>query len=175
MMTNSPQNADCFWLDASIESCQRLLVESWVAFAKELNEACLPKNPPQYTGVHALLLNWADDDLGTDVELVDFQAQLKETLRQRSGRYLVNTRNSSSRRKSWTFWMPTEGRISYWFYTMEVTENMISMSCISGVFGIYRNYKFFFRHWKVILRILRICTTELHDRSIGTYGRRTLH
>jgi hypothetical protein len=54
---------------------------SWDAFAQDLNNACLsifPQYPPQYTEVHALLLNWADDDLGTDEELLDFHAQLKE-------------------------------------------------------------------------------------------------
>ena len=79
-MTHSPQDADCF-SDWTHPSDLDVKESSWVTFAKELDEACLsifPKNPPQYTGVHALLLNWADDDLGTDVELVDFQAQLKE-------------------------------------------------------------------------------------------------
>ena len=38
----------------------------------------LPQNLPQYTQVHALLLNWVEDDLGTDEELFELHAQLQE-------------------------------------------------------------------------------------------------
>ena len=43
-----------------------------------------PKNPRQYGGVHALLLNWEGDDLGTDEELTElhnlFRSQFNFTV-----------------------------------------------------------------------------------------------
>lgn len=53
----------------------------WDSFAKDLTIACnsvFPRNPIQYARVHALLLNWIDDDLGTETELNDLDAQLKK-------------------------------------------------------------------------------------------------
>jgi hypothetical protein len=76
----SELNVDYFW-DSTHPSALDFKHSSWDAFAQDLNKACFsifPQNPPQYTGVHALLLNWADDDLGTDEELIGFHAQLKE-------------------------------------------------------------------------------------------------
>jgi hypothetical protein len=54
--------------------------KNWNAFANDLTNACAsisPPNPIQYCKVHALLLNWALDDLGTDVELQDLGTQLR--------------------------------------------------------------------------------------------------
>ena len=54
--------------------------KSWNAFAKDLTIACasiFPPNPIHYYKVHALLLNWAADDLGTGVELQDLGRQLR--------------------------------------------------------------------------------------------------
>ena len=79
-MTNSPQDADCF-NDWTHPSNLDVKDSSWVTFAKELDEACLsifPKNPPQYTGVHALLLNWSTRDR--------FRI---ETMKATNGEYLV--------------------------------------------------------------------------------------
>ena len=55
---------------------------SWETFAKDINTACEAICVPhsaEYDGVHALLMNWADDDLGTDTELVDLDALFRET------------------------------------------------------------------------------------------------
>ena len=54
--------------------------KTWDAFANDLTIACasvFPPNPIQYRKVHALLLNWAADDLGTEVELQDLGTQLR--------------------------------------------------------------------------------------------------
>lgn len=58
-----------------------------VKFLQELERLCerpyeccasiSPANPIQYYKVHTLLLNWALDDLGTDVELQDLGTQLR--------------------------------------------------------------------------------------------------
>src|SRR4051812_24198267 len=80
IMTNLPQDVDYF-RDLTHPPAFDFQHSSWEAFARELTEACFPiflQNSLQYTGVHALLLNWADDDLGTDKELIDFHAQLKK-------------------------------------------------------------------------------------------------
>jgi hypothetical protein len=78
-MTNSPQDANYF-RDWTHPSALDVKDSSVHAFVQDLKGACLsvfPRKPPQYTEVHALLLHWADDDLGKD-ELVEFHAQLKE-------------------------------------------------------------------------------------------------
>ena len=52
----------------------------WNAFSKGLVAVCdsvFPQNPVRYNYIHALLLNWADDDLKTDPELNDLDEQLK--------------------------------------------------------------------------------------------------
>jgi hypothetical protein len=52
----------------------------WNTFANDLTNAyasIFPPNPITYHKVHALLLNWAADDLGTDIELQDLGRQLQ--------------------------------------------------------------------------------------------------
>jgi hypothetical protein len=53
---------------------------NWDAFSRGLVatvDSIFPQNPVQYVSIYALLLNWADDDLGTDTELYDLDAQLQ--------------------------------------------------------------------------------------------------
>ena len=54
---------------------------SWETFTRDLNIACEAICAPpsvDYDGVHALLMNWMDDDLGTVAELIELDALLKE-------------------------------------------------------------------------------------------------
>jgi hypothetical protein len=53
---------------------------TWTAFANDLTTAfasAFPLNPVQYDKVHAVLLNWADYDLGTKIELQDLATQFR--------------------------------------------------------------------------------------------------
>jgi hypothetical protein len=55
--------------------------KTWNEFASDLTDACSSFFPPkakQYSQVHGLLLNWKDDDLGTQTELVDLDSLLRD-------------------------------------------------------------------------------------------------
>lgn len=50
---------------------------SWTTFAQDLTiagQSIFSQHPATYEGVHALLMNWVDDDLGTNTELSDMNA-----------------------------------------------------------------------------------------------------
>lgn len=74
------QQDDAFFDDLTHPITKDFDHKTWTAFANDLTSACasfFPPNKIQYHTVHALLLNWEFDDLGTEVELQALGEQLR--------------------------------------------------------------------------------------------------
>ena len=67
---------------------------SWTTFAEDLTKAgqsIFSPHPARYEGVHALLMNWVDDDLGTDTELAEMNALFQKDFQYSSEMWKIPT------------------------------------------------------------------------------------
>ena len=72
-------------------------LSSWETFLGDLNkigQSIFPQHPIEYEGVHALLINWFADDLGTDTEVSDMDALFRDHFNYSSETWKIPTRHS---------------------------------------------------------------------------------
>ena len=69
----------------------------WEEFANDVNTASASRFPRQrrrYVGAHVLLLNWLEDDLGTESELIEVEAVFKEHFDYTTERWKIPSKNA---------------------------------------------------------------------------------
>lgn len=74
-------------------------LESFEEFFEDLNRAAktvLPRTSRRYRDVVVLLLQWQDDDLGTETEVNDLERVFRDTYHYRTERYLIPSKDSAT-------------------------------------------------------------------------------
>lgn len=72
----------------------------WDEFAHDANAASASRFPRQrrrYVGAHVLLLNWVEDDLGTESELDKVEAVFKERFDYTTERFRIPSENAQQK------------------------------------------------------------------------------
>nr|POE77954.1 hypothetical protein CFP56_09595 [Quercus suber] len=80
------------------EDVQQDHLDTFGDFFRDLNQAtrsALPSNLRRYSSVHALLIRWQDDDLGTEKEIDALDDVLKNVYRYKTEKYLIPSHDSS--------------------------------------------------------------------------------